>query len=310
MRPTLLRGKNSHSPSSSLFSLERGYAFFAAGEISGGADSRRIPKNINVVNRKAGKLTMVRNKRVKVARNKRANVEYDDFLQLLNSHSDVAQSFETLLSSLNLLDPTRPLKTILVTSTQPEEGKTTVATNLAMTLTLAKKKVLILDADLRRPTIHQIFRLENTRGLADILTENRDIQEAVQLVKLANRTSADEQTLSVVTSGKFPCDSFKMIEPPEFEKAIERCKSQYDMVLLDSSPVLSVSDPLLLAPIVDGVILVLNTGVVTEHDAKRAKERLEQAGGRVLGIVMNRFDEKRHGPGFHPYHAYYGRETT
>jgi Mrp family chromosome partitioning ATPase len=90
--------------------------------------------------------------------------------------------------------------------------------------------------------------------------------------------------------------------------AIRAFAQVYDTVVIDSPPVLSVSDCLLLAPLVDGVILILSTGALLQSDATRAKQQLEQAGGRILGVVMNRFDENLHGPAFHPYHGYY--ETT
>jgi len=96
-----------------------------------------------------------------------------------------------------------------------------------------------------------------------------------------------------------------VMESPKLREAVEYLRAVYDVVLFDSSPILSVSDALLLAPMVDGVILVLNTGIVAEKDAKRAKDRIEQAGGHILGVVMNRFNEKLHGKSYHPYYGYY-----
>ena len=192
-----------------------------------------------------------------------------------------------------------------MTSAQPEEGKTTVSVNLALTMILAGKKVLILDADLRKPRVHQIFKLENTQGFSDVITGRLAAETVVQTVRVTAERRENKGILSVITSGKITPNFFSTVGLPKLKEAIDYFRNVYDIVLLDSSPVLSVSDALLIAPMVDGIILVLNTGVITEKDAKHAKERLEQAaGGHILGAVMNRFDDKLHGSGFHPYYGY------
>lgn len=246
----------------------------------------------------------------KPAPNATAPSRYEDFLRILTSSTDTAQSYQTLLSSLHLLNSTRPLKSILITSTQPEEGKTTVTINLALTMILSGKKALIVDADLRKPRIHQMLGLEDARGLSDYLTGNLEIQEVIQSVKVTKEGFQNERSLSVVPSGRVSPGSFNLIASHKVKQAIESLIHVYDVVLLDSPPTLSVSDALLLAPLVDGVILVVNTGLVAQKDALRAKDRLEQSGGHILGVVMNRFDEKLHGPGFHPYHSYYRAQIS
>ncbi len=211
------------------------------------------------------------------------------------------------MSSLYLLESSRRLKTILLTSTQPEEGKTTLTINLALTMMLSGKKVLILDADFRKPTIHKMLGLVNTRGFADVVTGILEVQDIIEVEQVLEVTDPLEhkQRLSVITAGNASPNSLKPLGSPKVREAIEYLTTVYDVALLDSPPVLSVSDPLLLAPMVDGVLLVLNTGIVTERDSKIAKARLEQAGGRILGVAMNRFDETLHGPGFHPHRNYY-----
>jgi capsular exopolysaccharide synthesis family protein len=192
-----------------------------------------------------------------------------------------------------------------VTSAQPGEGKTTVTINLVLTAALAGKKGLVIDTDLRRPKINHIFNLENTLGFTDLLTGNLGIQDTIQTVELPNDAFQNKQTISVITSGKISPNSFSIARSATLNKHVDHLRTMYDLVLLDTPPVLSVSDTLLLTPVVDGIILVLNTGVVTERDARLVKERLEQAGGHIIGVVMNRFNVKMHGPGFHPYSSYY-----
>jgi capsular exopolysaccharide synthesis family protein len=234
---------------------------------------------------------------------------FPEFLRLLDASESLNQSYEALRSSLRLLNGARPLKTLLFTSAQPEEGKTTVAVGLALAMARAGKRVLIVDADLRRPKVHRLLGLQNTTGLGDIIAADLCDADAVQAVEIPAISGRQPRTLSVVTGGHAVANAFDALQSPALEEVIRHVASAYDAVLIDSPPVLSVSDPLLLAPLVDGVVFVVNTGAVTEADARRAKERIDQVGGHIVGVVMNRFDEQLHGPSFHPYHGYYAAKS-
>jgi capsular exopolysaccharide synthesis family protein len=230
---------------------------------------------------------------------------YRELLRVLDSNSALRQSYETLLSSLRLRNGAKPLRTLLFTSAQPQEGKTTVSACFGLTLARAGQRTLLVDADLRRPKIHRIFELDNDKGLIPIVVEKLPSTEAVRIIPVPAIAGGKAHTLSVITSGRASADAFDAIQSPLLANVIGELARDYDIVVIDSPPVLSVSDPLLLAPLADGVVLIVGTGAVTGGDATRAKERLEQAGGRILGVVMNRFDENLHGAGFHPYHGYY-----
>lgn len=230
-------------------------------------------------------------------------MSYRGLLQLLDSNAALTQSYQALMSSLRLLNNTRPLKTLLFTSAQPEEGKTTVAVGLALSMARTGKRTLLVDADLRRPQVHQVLGLENARGLVDLCGAAPQ-RELVRSLDISNPGDRHACVLSVLTSGRSP-NAFALIQSPSLGKCIGDLGESYDAVVIDSPPVLSVSDPLLLAAVADGVVLVINTGALTSADATRAKQRLEQAGSRILGVVMNRFDESVHGPGVHPYQGYY-----
>lgn len=242
---------------------------------------------------------------------RRAKVGAEDSLArpervpLLDASPQMAPAYDTLVSNLHLLSSPRPLRSVLVTSTQPEEGKTTVAINLALTMACASRRVFLLDADLRRPRVHTHLQLDNTRGFADVLAGALGVPEVVQIVKVANDALNARHTLSVVTSGSPSPSAFDALRSPKLRETLESLTAAYDMVIVDSPPVLSVSDALIVTCAVDGTLLVVSTGVVTEKDAARAKERLEKAGGRLLGVVMNCFDEAVHGPALNPYHSYY-----
>ncbi|MGH7320581.1 MAG: CpsD/CapB family tyrosine-protein kinase, partial [Candidatus Rokuibacteriota bacterium] len=233
-----------------------------------------------------------------------------DWWRLLRSRPEVARGYEALAHGLQLAGAHQPVKRVLVTSAQPEEGKTTVTINLALTLAMAGKRTLLIDADLRKPGLHRALELENTRGFADIATGEMgpDDLDAVQVVEMTDGDPSICPGLSVITSGNASPGALATMGSARAKEALDRLATDYDLVLLDSPPVLAVSDALLLAPMVDGVLLVLKSGVVTEEEARRAKERLEEAGGHVLGLVLNHFNEGPHGPGVHPYGRYYQAE--
>lgn len=229
----------------------------------------------------------------------------ENFLHVLTSDDDVARSYQALLTSLHVIGATRPLRTLLVTSIRPQEGKTTVSINLALTMMLAGKNVLVVDTDWRRPRLHRILGLEATPGFADVLAGTLTAQDVIQVVKLPHEGPGAEHALSAITSGKLSPTSFSALAPVALGDTIHYLVGRYGVVLFDSPPTLAVSDPLVVAGAVDGVILVMHPGLVGESEAKRAKKLLEQAGAKILGVVMNRFDERANGPGLHPYHSYY-----
>jgi capsular exopolysaccharide synthesis family protein len=238
---------------------------------------------------------------------------YLDFLHRLNSNPELAHAYNTLLSSLHLLNSTRPLKSLLVASTQPEEGKTTVTINLALAMTLAGARTVILDTDLHKPRVHDIFDLGNTRGFSDLISGSPgglSFNQLGHMVDVQTDTAKGRSSIGVVTSGRGEMKPFTALAPSKLKEAIEYLALDFDVAVLDSPPVLATSDALVLAPLVDGIILVLDTGRVTERDVRCAKERLAEAGGHILGVAMNRFDERRHGPGFHPYQRYYSSGPT
>jgi capsular exopolysaccharide synthesis family protein len=231
---------------------------------------------------------------------------YEHYLNLLSSDPDIEHAYTSCLNGLILADSPRPIKTILVTSTQPAEGKTTVTVILALTALTAGKRILLVDGDLRRPRIHHLFGMDNKIGLSDLLAGSVGAQDAIRTIEVPQDPPGLSRTLSIMTSGVTgSTNTVLAMGSPKLRGILEELTPQFDLIFIDSPPALSVTDPLFLTPIVDATILIVAAGVVTERDAKRAKERLEQAGGRILGVVMNCFNEKLHGPSYHPYYRYY-----
>jgi capsular exopolysaccharide synthesis family protein len=204
------------------------------------------------------------------------------------------EAFRTLRTNL-LLRAAHGERRFVVTSARPREGKTTVATNLAATLAAAGRRVLLVDADLRRPQVHRVFGVPQWPGLAEVL-RGRCAAAAV------TRPVLDR--LSVVPSGELPSDPQELLLSDRLGEALAEWAAGFDAVVMDTPPVLAVADTTLVAPLADGVVLVLRYGQVTEAEARQARERLESARARVVGCVLSHFDGT-FGQPYNPYVSAY-----
>ena len=226
-------------------------------------------------------------------------------VQLMGSDRAIALASETLLSSLTLSSQSGLPHSIMISSTQPGEGKTMVATVLALTAAMAGKRVLLADADLRRPRIHQIFGRDNGAGFGDFLAGTTSLDEAMASVLIPDTDDAIE--LHVMCSGAHGSVDFNRIGRERFGEAVNQMSARFDLVIFDCPPVLAVNDALFLAAVVEGVVFVVDAGAVSQHQAKLAKSRLEKSGAKLLGFVMNRLDEDQLGVSDQSYYRYYLR---
>ncbi len=224
---------------------------------------------------------------------------------ILGGDPTLRQAYEALASNLFVLNRATPLRTVLVTSSQPAEGKSTIAVNLALTLAVGARRTALVDADLRKPTIHDVLRLDGAHGLADVLAGRLAIGQVLQEVEVAAAAGEPSRALGVVPAGSAPLATIDAVRAAGVRLALAALLEEFEIVVIDSPPVLSVSDALVLGSLVDGVLLVVGTGEVRARDAAHVRDRIVQAGGRLLGTVLNRFDESQHGPGLLPYHSYY-----
>ncbi len=224
--------------------------------------------------------------------------------KLLNAPTSTARCYEALLANLRWQQASRTLRSILVTSAKPGEGKSTVALALALALTLSGKKVLLVDADLRKPSLHRLLHIDNAAGLTDLLCSGQALPGLVRTVALP--ALADRRfSLDVLTSGPRPPNLFETMDT-----ALPRCDvfawgGDWDHLLLDSPPILAVPDALLLSRTVDGTLFVLRPGIVSEKEAGESRARIQHSGCHVVGAVLNRFDPKLHGAGYMPYNDDY-----
>ncbi|MDC7723212.1 CpsD/CapB family tyrosine-protein kinase [Priestia megaterium] len=197
-----------------------------------------------------------------------------------NSPKDpVAEQYRTIRTNIQFSGADHEIKSIVLTSTGPGEGKSTTASNLATVYAQQGLRVLLIDADLRKPTAHYTFRLENHIGLTNVLTKQSTLEQAVQ------RTEVPE--LSLLTSGPIPPNPAELLASNNMMELLKEMKEQFDMVIFDTPPVLAVADAQILANQVDGSILVVSSGKTDKEAAVKAKELLLKANAKVLGAVLN-----------------------
>jgi capsular exopolysaccharide synthesis family protein len=197
---------------------------------------------------------------------------------LSNPRSVAAEAYRTLRTNLQFSGVDRPIQTVLVTSAGPGDGKTTVVANLGVALAESGKRVILVDCDLRRPGLHQVFGQSLALGLTNAIVEG--------LPELPLHATA-VPGLQVLTAGDTPPNPAEFIASERLAALLSRLKEWADVVVLDSPPVSIVADAAVLAPSMDGVILVVRAGGTKRELAQRAKQQLESVGARVLGAVLN-----------------------
>jgi capsular exopolysaccharide synthesis family protein len=219
--------------------------------------------------------------------------KFDKALWLIfNPMSFVAESYRRLRSGLLRLNLESPMKVLVISSPNPSEGKSTTISNLALSLAETQRRILLIDADLRQPSVQRLFSLDLQPGLADVLTSHVAFQDVVRKEVVPH--------LDVLTAGnplEAPSRVFGGAEMTEFLKKV---RAQYDWVLIDAPPILVVNDGAVLAAISDGVILTVTAGSTRFDALERATGFLTSVGGRILGLVVNKFDPKT------AYGGYYG----
>ena len=200
----------------------------------------------------------------------------------------IAESFRSLRTNIEFAAAAQPVKTLLVTSPGPEEGKTTVAANLATMMAQGGYRVTLIDADLRRPQLHQIFRLRNRLGLSDYLRDRSGVHDVSQI----SSSSAIHQNLLIIPSGKLPHNPAELMGSTRMERLLTDLKEHSDVVILDSPPFV-VADALVLSAKVDGVLLVVQPGKTQLEAARTVLEQLGRAEARVIGAVFNRIGRRQ-----------------
>ena len=212
-----------------------------------------------------------------------------------------AEAYRVIRTSIQFAQAGKELKTIAVTSCTPNEGKSTTIANLAVVLTQTGKSVLLIDCDMRNPTVHKNFKLSNKVGLSSCISMGTALADAVQATGIEN--------LDALTGGVIPPNPSELLSSERMQHILARASEEYDYVLIDTPPVLPVTDALVLSRMVDGVILVLTSGEIKVEMARDVKNQLVQADANILGVVLNKVRSEHHGYGY-GYYYYYGSDGT
>jgi len=219
-------------------------------------------------------------------------------------HVGIAESFRYLRVAINFSASPEKLRNLLITSSLPSEGKSFVAHNLAISLALDGNRVLLVDADLRRPVVHRIFRLDNSVGIANYLTSNIAFKDV-------GRESFVEN-LTIVTSGPSSPNPGEILGSPRMRQFISEAQKHYDRVIFDCPPLTGLGDGFVLGSIVGHVILTVAAGHTPAELIKRLHSQLDEAGVKILGLILNKvnLEKERYGGYYkyyyHTYHKYYG----
>lgn len=207
-----------------------------------------------------------------------------------------SESYRVLRTNIHFASVDAPARTLLVTSSNPGEGKTTTAANLAFAMAADGKKVILVDADLRRPSVHKLLSLPATPGLTDVLLDHTTLEDAL----LENE---EMPNFVVLTAGSTPPNPSELLNSRKFRNLVDDLMGRADIVIFDSPPVLVAADAPILASQMDGTVLVVETGNTKKGSAKQTVKLLHQAHANVLGVAYNRMNAKD-GGGYYYYYQY------
>lgn len=197
--------------------------------------------------------------------------------------SYTSEAYRMLRTNIQYLSSCSGLKIILVTSARQSEGKSTIASNLSITLAQSNKKTLLLDCDLRKPSLCKMLNLPNDIGLSNLLNENIDYHAALNPYM---------KNLHVITSGDSAANPVEMLSSEKMKSFIETVKSDYDYIVLDSPPALVVTDARVLASLTCGVLLIVAKGKTDIDMVVKTKELLQNVGANIIGVILNKTDNK------------------
>ena len=220
----------------------------------------------------------------------------------LDPKSPVAESFRTIRTNLSFANIDKELKTILFTSSQQNEGKSTVISNTAYSFSqLENKKVLIMDLDLRNPSIHRIFERSNTYGIMDILKDNKELDKCIHKI---------DANLHILPVGTIPPNPTEVLSSKKMREFLTNIKEEYDFVFVDAPPAGVVSDAVIISAYVDGVMFVIGANETDISYAEIAIDNLRKAEANILGSVLNKFEANDSPYGYYSYYGYYYGEQS
>jgi polysaccharide biosynthesis transport protein len=217
----------------------------------------------------------------------------------LDPKSVAAECCRSIRTNILFMSPDRPIRTMVITSPSPQEGKTTTAVNLGVTMAEAGGRVLIVDTDMRRPRLHRSFGVGNQTGISTVIVGKATLEEAIKHTDVPN--------LDVLTCGPVPPNPSELLHTDRFAAVLADCAKLYDRIVLDSPPTSAVTDPAVLGNLADGVVLIVKAGETTRDSAMHARRQLGSAKARVIGVVVNAIDFSNPAYGYEYYYRNYYR---
>jgi capsular exopolysaccharide synthesis family protein len=219
-----------------------------------------------------------------------------------NPRSPISEAFRTLRTNLDFAGVDHPIHSLLITSSAPSEGKSTIASNLAVVMAQGERKVILMDTDLRRPNVHHYMNVPNRLGLTDLFRANAD--ERIRLEQVVIQWG--DYSLGIIPSGTLPPNPAELLGSKRMAQLLDGLKSRADMVIIDGPPFI-VADPIVLSAKVDGVLMVVEPGGTRIEAARAMVEQLQRAGARVIGVVLNPISRKS--LGYSGRYDYYARDN-
>ncbi|HZQ10884.1 MAG TPA: polysaccharide biosynthesis tyrosine autokinase [Anaerolineae bacterium] len=213
-----------------------------------------------------------------------------------------AEAYRMLRTNISFASVDKPIKTILVTSASPSEGKSVTASNLAVSMAQAGYRTILLDCDLRRPAQQRVFNLSNDAGLTNCLLAHAQIMSYVRPTRVEN--------LRVLPTGPLPPNPSELLSSLSMGKLFDTLRADADVVIVDSPPVLAVADPIILSRLCDGVLLVIDSGKTRREPGEQAVEAIQKAGARLLGIVLNRVSDRGRYTSYNNKYYHYASEKS
>jgi capsular exopolysaccharide family len=210
--------------------------------------------------------------------------------------SPVSEAYRTVRTNIEFSSIDNEIKLILITSSGPQEGKSTTSVNLALAMAQSGKKTLLIDCDLRKPSVHKKFKISNRSGISNLLADSLKLSEVVYCYG---------KGIDILSSGTIPPNPSEILSSNKMKTFLQEVSKVYDRIIIDSPPVNAVTDAQILATIADGVVLVVGSGITEIDLAKRAKELLNKVNANIIGVVLNKAEAIGNKYGSNKYYYYY-----
>jgi capsular exopolysaccharide synthesis family protein len=218
-------------------------------------------------------------------RKKQFKTNVRSLITKFNPKSPISEQYRTIRTNIEFASVDQEIRSLLVTSSGPSEGKSSTTANLGIVFAQQGKRVLLIDGDLRKPTVHYTFKLDNRIGLSTVLVGEKPLEETVK--------DTDVPNLEVLTCGPIPPNPSELLGSNAMKQMIKKAQDTYDVLIFDTPPVLAVTDAQILANICDGSIIVVRSEQTEYDSVLKAKELLTPANAKLIGIVLNDVPQKK-----------------